>query len=86
MCVCLWVKGDILGASISGLDSLIQMPYGCGEQNMIHFAPNVYVLQYLSRLGRKDEEMRAKALSYMTQGIYIYIFFVVCISVFCYTL
>lgn len=64
------VKGDILGPSISGLDSLIQMPYGCGEQNMIHFAPNVYILQYLSRLGRTDEEMRAKALSYMTQGMF----------------
>ncbi|KAG7316435.1 hypothetical protein KOW79_019976 [Hemibagrus wyckioides] len=60
--------GDILGPSISGLDSLIQMPYGCGEQNMIHFAPNVYVLQYLSRSGRTDEETRTKALSYMTQG------------------
>lgn len=65
-CVCL--TGDILGPSISGLDSLIQMPYGCGEQNMIHFAPNVYVLQYLSRSGRIDEETRTKALSYMTQG------------------
>ncbi|XP_017311017.1 CD109 antigen [Ictalurus punctatus] len=60
--------GDILGPSISGLDSLIQMPYGCGEQNMIHFAPNVYVLQYLSSLGHTDEETRTKALSYMTQG------------------
>ncbi|KAK2864229.1 hypothetical protein Q7C36_003383 [Tachysurus vachellii] len=60
--------GDILGPSISGLESLIQMPYGCGEQNMIHFAPNVYVLQYLSRSGRTDEEIRTKALSYMTQG------------------
>ncbi|KAK3516928.1 hypothetical protein QTP70_028219 [Hemibagrus guttatus] len=61
-------ESDILGPSISGLDSLIQMPYGCGEQNMIHFAPNVYVLQYLSRSGRTDEETRTKALSYMTQG------------------
>ncbi|KAM9435516.1 CD109 antigen [Clarias gariepinus] len=60
--------GDILGPSISGLDSLIQMPYGCGEQNMIHFAPNVYVLQYLRKLSHTDEETRAKALSYLKQG------------------
>uniref|UniRef100_A0A7N6BA92 CD109 molecule n=1 Tax=Anabas testudineus TaxID=64144 RepID=A0A7N6BA92_ANATE len=39
--------GDLLGPSISGLDSLIQMPYGCGEQNMINFAPSIYILQYL---------------------------------------
>ncbi|XP_046691610.1 CD109 antigen isoform X1 [Silurus meridionalis] len=60
--------GDILGPSISGLDTLIQMPYGCGEQNMIYFAPNVYVLQYLNSVGIKDEELRVKALSFMRQG------------------
>ncbi|XP_036438060.1 CD109 antigen isoform X2 [Colossoma macropomum] len=60
--------GDLLGPSISGLDALIQMPYGCGEQNMINFAPNVYILQYLSSTGRIDEEIRSKAVTYMTQG------------------
>ncbi|KAF5892202.1 antigen like protein, partial [Clarias magur] len=60
--------GDILGPSISGLDSLIQMPYGCGEQNMINFAPNVYVLQYLRKLGHTDEKTQVKALSYLKQG------------------
>uniref|UniRef100_A0A3Q2QMA5 CD109 molecule n=1 Tax=Fundulus heteroclitus TaxID=8078 RepID=A0A3Q2QMA5_FUNHE len=43
--------GDLLGPSITGLDSLIQMPSGCGEQNMVHFAPNIYVLQYLRAKG-----------------------------------
>ncbi|KAF3850306.1 hypothetical protein F7725_020025 [Dissostichus mawsoni] len=42
------VGGDILGPSISGLGSLIKLPSGCGEQNMINFAPNIFVLQYLS--------------------------------------
>ncbi|XP_017551199.1 CD109 antigen isoform X2 [Pygocentrus nattereri] len=60
--------GDLLGPSINGLDALIQMPYGCGEQNMINFAPNVYILQYLSITGRVNEEIRSKALTYMTQG------------------
>uniref|UniRef100_A0A4W4F6G1 CD109 molecule n=1 Tax=Electrophorus electricus TaxID=8005 RepID=A0A4W4F6G1_ELEEL len=66
--VCLLVKGDILGPSISGLDSLIQMPCGCGEQNMVYFAPAVYVLQYLSRVGQLDEETLSRALGYMEQG------------------
>ncbi|KAM6954373.1 CD109 antigen [Aplochiton taeniatus] len=60
--------GDILGPSITGLESLIQMPYGCGEQNMIHFAPNIYVLQYLANTGQANQDMVAKATSYMMQG------------------
>nr|XP_055041580.1 CD109 antigen isoform X1 [Misgurnus anguillicaudatus] len=57
--------GDILGPSIGNLDSLIQMPYGCGEQNMIHFAPNIYVLQYLRSSGQNEEQTRIRAMSYM---------------------
>ncbi|XP_026114951.1 CD109 antigen-like [Carassius auratus] len=57
--------GDILGPSINNLDSLIEMPYGCGEQNMIHFAPNIYVLQYMRSTKQSDEQTRNKAMSYM---------------------
>ncbi|XP_042565902.1 CD109 antigen [Clupea harengus] len=60
--------GDILGPSISGLESLIQMPYGCGEQNMINFAPNIYILQYLASTGQDDTETRERAISFMMQG------------------
>uniref|UniRef100_A0A3B3DWJ9 CD109 molecule n=1 Tax=Oryzias melastigma TaxID=30732 RepID=A0A3B3DWJ9_ORYME len=60
--------GDILGPSISGLESLIQMPYGCGEQNMIHFAPNIYVLQYLISTGQDDPEITKRATDYMMRG------------------
>lgn len=60
--------GDILGSSINGLDSLIRMPYGCGEQNMINFAPNIYVLDYLTKKKQLTENLREKALSFMRQG------------------
>ncbi|XP_047194163.1 CD109 antigen [Hippoglossus stenolepis] len=62
------VIGDILGPSISGLDSLIQMPFGCGEQNMINFAPSVYVLQYLSATGQAERDTTARATGYMLTG------------------
>ncbi|XP_070274330.1 CD109 antigen [Myotis yumanensis] len=62
------VVGDILGSSISGLASLIQMPYGCGEQNMINFAPNIYVLDYLTKKKQLTESLKEKALSFMRQG------------------
>lgn len=67
--MCVLVTGDILGPSIGNLDSLIQMPYGCGEQNMIHFAPNIYVLQYLRSSGQNDEQTRNRAMSYMLEGV-----------------
>uniref|UniRef100_A0AAX7SMA7 CD109 molecule n=1 Tax=Astatotilapia calliptera TaxID=8154 RepID=A0AAX7SMA7_ASTCA len=60
--------GDILGPSISGLDSLIQMPYGCGEQNMINFAPNIYVLQYLDATRQDSQKTTDQAINYMMQG------------------
>ncbi|KAF4795896.1 CD109 antigen [Turdus rufiventris] len=60
--------GDLLGPSINGLSSLIKMPYGCGEQNMINFAPNVYVLQYLIKTRQLREDIRSKAVSFMRKG------------------
>ncbi|KAM8953043.1 CD109 antigen-like [Pelodytes ibericus] len=62
------VIGDLLGPSIDGLESLIQMPYGCGEQNMINFAPNIYVLQYLITTRQIKENIRAQAISFMEKG------------------
>ncbi|XP_008275105.1 CD109 antigen-like isoform X2 [Stegastes partitus] len=60
--------GDILALSINNLDSLVQMPLGCGEQNMIRFAPSVYVLQYLDRTPQDNAEIRSRTLRYMMDG------------------
>ncbi|XP_057714504.1 CD109 antigen-like [Corythoichthys intestinalis] len=60
--------GDVLALSIQHLDSLVQLPLGCGEQNMIHFAPNIYVLQYLDRTKQENRELRNRALGYMLEG------------------
>ncbi|KAK5916543.1 hypothetical protein CgunFtcFv8_011517 [Champsocephalus gunnari] len=61
--------GDILGFSIRNLDSLLQMPLDSGEQNLIHFAPNIYVLQYLNKSGTTpdEEEIRGRALGHMLE-------------------
>ncbi|XP_042356057.1 CD109 antigen-like [Plectropomus leopardus] len=56
--------GDILG--FRSLGSLVLMPLGCGEQNMIHVAPSIYVLQYLQT--EDHREIRRKALGYMKEG------------------
>ncbi|XP_068608150.1 CD109 antigen-like [Brachionichthys hirsutus] len=60
--------GDILGLSINNLDSLVDLPLGCGEQNMIRFAPSLYVLQYLDRSTQDNTEIRSRALALMMEG------------------
>ncbi|XP_063959301.1 alpha-2-macroglobulin-like isoform X2 [Lytechinus pictus] len=62
------VIGDIMGPVMSNLDSLLRMPFGCGEQNMIFMAPNIYVMQYLSLTNQLTSEIKEKALKFMASG------------------
>lgn len=64
----LTVVGDVMGPALSNVDDLLKMPYGCGEQNMVGFSPNVFVLQYLEGSSRDTPEVREKALSHMKSG------------------
>uniref|UniRef100_A0A803JVN2 CD109 molecule n=1 Tax=Xenopus tropicalis TaxID=8364 RepID=A0A803JVN2_XENTR len=62
------ITGNFLAPSIKGLESLIQLPTGCGEQNMIHFAPVIYILQYLIASKQITEDFRTKAIRFMEKG------------------
>ncbi|NXC73889.1 OVOS protein, partial [Anhinga anhinga] len=62
------VVGDIMGTAMQNLHQLLQMPFGCGEQNMVLFAPNIYVLDYLTKTGQMSEEVKAKAIGYLVSG------------------
>ena len=62
------LTGSFLTQTIEGLDQLLKMPFGCGEQNMILFAPNVYVARYLKETGQLKPEIMAKAEHLMTVG------------------
>ena len=39
--------GDILGPTVKDLDQLIEIPTGCGEQNMAKMIPNIVLVEYL---------------------------------------
>lgn len=39
--------GNFLGPAMIHLDNLIRLPAGCGEQNLVHFMPDLIILQYL---------------------------------------
>ncbi|NXJ84941.1 A2ML1 protein, partial [Trogon melanurus] len=62
------VMGDIMGNALQNLDHLLAMPYGCGEQNMVLFAPNIYIQQYLEKTGQLHPDIRAKAQGFLQSG------------------
>uniref|UniRef100_A0A2K5PFI2 Alpha-2-macroglobulin like 1 n=1 Tax=Cebus imitator TaxID=2715852 RepID=A0A2K5PFI2_CEBIM len=62
------VLGDIMGTALQNLDGLVQMPSGCGEQNMVLFAPIIYVLQYLEKAGLLTEEIKSRAVGFLEIG------------------
>jgi len=62
------VVGDLMGPTLENLGNLIRMPYGCGEQNMLNFAPNIYVLHYLEVSKQINEVTKEKILRFMRSG------------------
>ncbi|XP_066919557.1 alpha-1-macroglobulin-like isoform X3 [Clytia hemisphaerica] len=62
------VIGDIMGSSLSNIDELLAMPYGCGEQNMLKFAPNIFIMNYLNHTNQATGDITDKALGYMRSG------------------
>jgi CD109 antigen len=62
------ITPSLVAQSINGVDDLLHMPYGCGEQNMIFFAPDVEILRYLDATGQLTPEVRAKAEYFITTG------------------
>ncbi|XP_022350898.1 alpha-2-macroglobulin [Enhydra lutris kenyoni] len=63
-----FVLGDILGSAMQNIQNLLQMPYGCGEQNMVLFAPNIHVLNYLNETQQLTPEIMSKAIGYLNTG------------------
>lgn len=57
-----------MGTALQNLDNLVQMPSGCGEQNMVLFAPIIYVLQYLEKSGLLTKEIRSRATGFLELG------------------
>uniref|UniRef100_A0A4W5JWQ4 Alpha-2-macroglobulin-like n=1 Tax=Hucho hucho TaxID=62062 RepID=A0A4W5JWQ4_9TELE len=66
--ISLSVLGDILGRALNNLDGLLQMPYGCGEQNMALLSPNIYILEYLRNTKQLIPAILDKATKFLTSG------------------
>ena len=50
------------------VETLLRLPKGCGEQNMVNFAPSIYIMKYLSTLGQLDKTIENKAKNIMRTG------------------
>ena len=57
-----------MGPTTSNLDTLLKMPYGCGEQNMLKFAPNIFILHYLQSTSNLTPAIKEKAKDFMVKG------------------
>lgn len=53
---------------MQNLESLLQMPYGWGEQNIALLASNTYVLDYLRATKQLTEEVKSKASFFLSNG------------------
>ncbi|KAK2565842.1 C3 and PZP-like alpha-2-macroglobulin domain-containing protein 8 [Acropora cervicornis] len=64
---------NLIGPAVStlisgGLENLLRMPMGCGEQTMMFLAPNVYVLQYLSKTKQVTADIESRAYEMIQSG------------------
>ncbi|XP_037836837.1 alpha-2-macroglobulin-like protein 1, partial [Kryptolebias marmoratus] len=62
------VSGDIFSQRLKYLGQLLQLPYGCGEQNIALMAMNTDILHYLQNAHLLSEETRKKGSYLLTNG------------------
>ncbi|XP_009980491.1 PREDICTED: alpha-2-macroglobulin-like protein 1, partial [Tauraco erythrolophus] len=62
------ISGDLMGTVLQNMDRLVPLPHGCGEQNMVLFAPVVYVLQYLEKTRQLSPEIKERAAGFLRNG------------------
>ncbi|TPP64402.1 hypothetical protein FGIG_03998 [Fasciola gigantica] len=64
---------EVLGPALANMDKLVRLPVGCGEQNMVLVAPNVYVLDYVTSVdsngnSRSLEKLKRDSRMYILTG------------------
>ncbi|KAH6940100.1 hypothetical protein HPB50_024757 [Hyalomma asiaticum] len=60
--------GAALEASVKSPETLLQMPWGCGEQTMIALAPTLYAYDYLKTADLISPQDENKALGHIRSG------------------
>ncbi|XP_037043888.1 alpha-2-macroglobulin-like [Bradysia coprophila] len=56
------IIGDDILCPFGNLKNLIKLPVGSSEQNMVHFVPNIVILDYLSAVNKLTKEVKTVAI------------------------
>lgn len=59
---------SLMSQVVEGMENIFRMPTGCFEQTSSSLYPNVLALRYLEETGKDNEQIRAKALDYISKG------------------
>ncbi|KAF5887090.1 alpha-2-macroglobulin-like protein 1, partial [Clarias magur] len=59
------VMGDLMGKALHNLVSLLAKPNSRGDQNMMLFTPNIFILEYLTSTNQLMPEIRTTAEAYL---------------------
>ncbi|XP_007428599.1 ovostatin-like isoform X1 [Python bivittatus] len=62
------VLGDILGTAMRNFEYYLQMPYGCGEQNIAMYLSNFVILNYLNNTKQLTEEKKSRIIGHLNSG------------------
>ena len=62
------IYSGIFSQAVEGLDSVLQMPFGCFEQTSSATYPNILVLDYMKTTGQVTPEIRMKAEGFINTG------------------
>ncbi|XP_073541267.1 alpha-2-macroglobulin-like protein 1 isoform X2 [Phyllobates terribilis] len=62
------IMGDLMTNVILNLDNLVDLPDGCGEQNLAKFTRYVSTMEYLESTEELTPETKAEAIQAMTKG------------------
>jgi hypothetical protein len=57
-----------MGSVLSNLDNLVRQPTGCGEQNMVKFAPIISVSRYLLKTYQMSPKLNDQTKEYLLTG------------------
>nr|BAR45596.1 thioester-containing protein 3 [Niponia nodulosa] len=61
-------QGNIMAPVIANLNGLIQLPTGCGEQNMVNFVPDIVVYNFLKNIDLLTDDIKNKIINYLIIG------------------
>ena len=62
------IYSSTMSQTIEGMENIFRMPTGCFEQISSSLYPNILALKYLEDKGIVNEEIKTKALSYISSG------------------